>query len=89
MTPPNPPYDRHTCAHDPEQFALGFDRATGWVATARPHRAAFVHRVIATSAGRPWPATATLIGFKPNAYGEGLALGIYGIKALEELDGQA
>lgn len=87
MTPPNPPYDRHSCAQDPDGFTRGFDRAASWVETANLHRANQVWQAMTISTGRPWPDTAALIGFRPNAYGEGLALGIYGIKALEAIRG--
>lgn len=79
------PYTAHSCAQDPDGFALGFDRAASWVETAGPQRADHVHRAIAASTDQPWPATATAIRFRPNAYGEGLALGIYGIVALRRL----
>jgi hypothetical protein len=82
---PSNPYDAHLCVQDPDGFARGFDRAASWVQTARPERAALVHHAIATSTGRPWSTTAALIRFQPDAYGEGLALGIYGLVALEAL----
>ena len=79
------PYTAHSCAQDPDGFALGFGRAADWVKTARPERAALVHHAIAASTNQPWPVTATRIGFRPTAYGEGLALGIYGVVALRQL----
>jgi hypothetical protein len=84
---PRNPYDAHLCAQDPDGFALGFERAASWVTVAHPQRAALVHHAIATSTNRPWPDTAARIGFRPNAYVEGLALGIYGLKALEGIGG--
>jgi len=81
------PYDAHLCAQDPDGFARGFERATGWIRTAHPSRALLVYAAVAASTDRSWPDTADLIGFRHTAYGEGLALGIYGLKALEVLDG--
>jgi hypothetical protein len=82
------PYQAHLCAQDPERFESGFQFAHRWVTDLAPRGyAEHIYRVVRDSKGVSFYKTSERAGLQPTPFVEGFMLGVYGIKALEVVDG--